>query len=268
MGRASATDTIACMRALITNDDGIDSPGLAVLARAAAGLGLDVLAAAPQREASGTGASITATEDNQRVLVEQRTLAQVPGIPAYAVAAHPAFIAHAASLDTFGTAPDLVLSGINRGANLGRAVLHSGTVGAVLAAGIRGAIGVAVSVAVDLRSTAEPHWDTAAVALSRALPRLLDAPAGSVFNLNAPDLAPEEMSELRRCRLARFGAVQGRIKHLDGALQVIPTVVADTPEPGTDSAALTAGHPTITELSGIVELFPSRLLEHVPEQPA
>lgn len=89
-----------------------------------------------------------------------------------------------------------------------------------------------------------------------------------MFNLNAPDVPPSEMGELRRCRLARFGAVQGRIKHLDGALQVIPTVVADTAEPGTDTAALSAGYPTITELSGVVEVFPSALLEHLPQQPS
>lgn len=253
------------MRTLVTNDDGIDSPGLAALARVAVDLGYDVVVAAPQREASGTGASLTATEDSEHVLVEQRTLPQVPQVPAFAVAAHPAFIAQAASLDTFGPAPELVLSGINRGANLGRAVLHSGTVGAALTGALRGAVAVAVSVAVDLDPGRLARWDSATEVLAKTLPMLTSAPAGHAFNLNVPDLPVAEMGPLRRCRLARFGAVQGRIKHLNGALQVITTTVSDTPEPGTDTEALWAGHPTITELSGVTEVV-SGLLEDVPEQ--
>ncbi|MDQ3600420.1 MAG: 5'/3'-nucleotidase SurE, partial [Actinomycetota bacterium] len=112
------------MRTLVTNDDGIDSEGLAVLARAAVVAGLDVVVAAPLRESSGTGASLTATEDEGGILVQRRELPGLDGVVSYAVAAHPAFIALAAADGAFGPAPEVVLSGVNLGANLGRAILH------------------------------------------------------------------------------------------------------------------------------------------------
>src|SRR5688572_27046081 len=118
-------------RALVTNDDGVTSPGIAVLAQVAVECGLDVVVAAPSWDSSGASASLTAVEEGGRLLFHEE---QVDGadVDAYGVEAAPAFIVRAAMSGVFGAAPDLVLSGVNRGSNTGHVVLHSGTVGAVL----------------------------------------------------------------------------------------------------------------------------------------
>ncbi|GLY39372.1 hypothetical protein Amsp01_053960 [Amycolatopsis sp. NBRC 101858] len=73
---------------LITNDDGVDSPGLVALARGALAHGWDVVVAAPAEEASGTSAGLTAAGDLRRVAVERRELPGLAGVPVHAVAAH------------------------------------------------------------------------------------------------------------------------------------------------------------------------------------
>src|SRR5690349_8119032 len=122
------------LRVLVTNDDGVQAPGIHRLARAAHDAGHDVTVAAPHEEASGMGAALTAVTDEGRVKFSRVSLSGLDGVPAFAVVASPAYIALLAGLDVFGPAPDLVLSGINRGANAGRAILHSGTVGAAVTA--------------------------------------------------------------------------------------------------------------------------------------
>nr|WP_221381313.1 5'/3'-nucleotidase SurE [Actinoplanes polyasparticus] len=129
------------MRVLITNDDGVSAPGILALAAAVAG-SHDVVVAAPQDEASGMSAALTAVVSDGQIVVAPFEL---PGITAYGVAASPAYIVVLASLGVFGPPPDIVLSGINRGANAGRAVLHSGTVGAALTAANYGMRAMAVS---------------------------------------------------------------------------------------------------------------------------
>lgn len=148
------------LTALITNDDGIDSPGLLHLAQAVVEAGLNVVVAAPASEFSGSSASITATEEDGRILFERRSLDGLDGVSAYVVQAAPALITLLAAHGTFGTAPDLVLSGINRGANIGRAILHSGTVGAALTGGVNG--GKAMAVSLDVPLGTEPSgWAVA-----------------------------------------------------------------------------------------------------------
>ena len=103
------------MRALITNDDGISSEGLRVLAQAAVAAGLDVTVAAPDSERSGSGAAISALEPGGRLLVTEQALDGLDGVPAFAVRASPALIAFVATGGVFGPSPDVVLSGINHG---------------------------------------------------------------------------------------------------------------------------------------------------------
>jgi 5'-nucleotidase len=251
------------MRALVTNDDGIDSDGLAALARAAVATGLDVVIAAPLEESSGTSASLTAARDGGSVVIQQRSLAGLDEVPTYAVAAHPGFIALAAVKDAFGRVPDVVLSGINRGANVGRAVLHSGTVGAALTGALHGARAMAVSLDAALAPQAPLHWETGELVARHLLPLLLEAPAGTTFNLNVPDRPADEIGDLQRARLARVGAVQSRFEQFEGGLRVTETAVSGEPEAGTDTAALARGHPSITELSPLREMarpsLPDRL---------
>lgn len=116
---------------LITNDDGIDSAGLHALAAVAIDEGLEVVVAAPASEASGSSASVIGADHDGHVHMSRREIAGLD-VPCYAVRAAPALIALIAAHGAFGDVPDAVLSGINRGANIGHAVLHSGTVGAAL----------------------------------------------------------------------------------------------------------------------------------------
>ena len=242
------------MRALVTNDDGIDSAGIAALARLAVAAGLDVVVAAPDEQSSGASASITAVRDEGRTVVERRTLPDLPDVEAWAVRAQPGHIVVAALTGWFDPTPDLVLSGINHGANVGRAVLHSGTVGAVLTAAVHDVRGLAVSLDVALHPTGERHWDAADELFPRVLELLLDAPAGTSLSLNVPDRAPAEHRELRHARLAEFGTVQARVDEVqDGGLRLGEIAVSDEPEEGTDGALLAAGHPTLTALRSITE---------------
>ncbi|KWX69064.1 5'/3'-nucleotidase SurE, partial [Mycobacterium sp. NAZ190054] len=160
--------------------------------------------------------------------------------------------AHAAVADLLDPRPDLVLSGINHGANVGRAVLHSGTVGAALTAKISDTRALAVSLDVALHPTGERHWTTAAGLLAPVLELLLDAPDGTVLSLNVPDRPAAELGPIRHARLARGGAVQTRVEEVrDGGVRLGEIEVSDEPEEDTDSALLDAGHPTLTELRSV-----------------
>ena len=238
---------------LITNDDGIGSPGLLRLALAAHDAGLDVIVAAPAAESSGSGAAITATESDGRILMEKRRLEGLDGIPCYAVHAAPALITLIASHGAFGRAPELVLSGVNPGANLGRAILHSGTVGAALTAGVNGGRGLAVSLDVTVNPTAL-RWGVAARLAGQLIPFLLDQPAGTVLNLNVPNTAGDQVPEFRPARLARFGIVQTTMTQQDQ--HQIRLAVADTAadaEPGSDADLLGQGFATVTSIRSVDE---------------
>jgi 5'-nucleotidase len=245
------------LRALITNDDGIDSPGLCTLAAGARDAGFDVVVAAPHIDASGVGASVLAVRDDNAVRVHAREIAALPGIPAFAVEGHPAFIVHAAARGWLDPAPDVVLSGINLGSNVGRAVLHSGTVGAALTASLHGWRALAVSLDTGWQPPEHPHWDTVRHVLPEVLDILLAGPDGTVLSLNVPDRPVGELAELREARLARFGEVQIRVDHRTradgGALHATVEELSTPPEPGTDTALLRDGHPTLTELRSVSE---------------
>ncbi|MGI5502548.1 5'/3'-nucleotidase SurE [Lentzea sp. CA-135723] len=236
------------MRALITNDDGIDSPGLHVLAAAARACGLDVVVAAPVSQASGTSASVAALSDDGRVVSSRREL---PGldVEAYAVAAHPGLISLIACRGGFGGKPDVVLSGINLGANVGRAILHSGTVGAALTAHLNDVTALAVSLDVGLDGP-EPLWDKAGEVVRVVLPFLLDLPAAAVLSLNVPNVV--DVQGLRWAELARFGAVQSRVDDVgDGEVELVHVYAEESLVPGTDTALLADGYATLTALRSV-----------------
>lgn len=239
-------------RALVTNDDGIDSPGLHALATAAQEAGLDVIVAAPSEQSSGASAALSAVRRDGRTVVERRELPGLDGVEAWAVHAQPGHIVAAALNGWFAPPPELVLSGINHGANVGRAVLHSGTVGAALTAKISDTRALAVSLDVALHPTGERHWETAAGLVAPVLKLLLDAPQDTVLSLNVPDRPATELRPLRHARLARGGAVQTRVDEISGDnLRLAEVEVSDAPEDGSDSALLIAGHPTLTALRSV-----------------
>lgn len=246
------------MRALVTNDDGIASAGLVALARAACRIGLDVVVAAPAHEASGSSASIVAAQSaavtaeggRGRVRVEERPLRGLD-IPAFAVHAAPALIALVAAHGAFGEPPDLVLSGINRGENVGHAILHSGTVGAALTGGGSGARGMAVSLAVGLDS-GPPRWGRAADVAERVLRGLTQSAPGTIWNVNVPNRASEP--EIVSARLAPFGIVHTTVSRRDGA--DVHLAISEPPpltQADTDYALLVAGYATVTSLRSVGE---------------
>lgn len=252
-------------RVLVTNDDGVQAPGIRRLARAVHDAGYDVVVAAPRDEASGMSAALTAVTDEGRVVISPVTPAGLDGVPTFAVAASPAYIALLAELGVFGPAPELVLSGINRGANAGRAILHSGTVGAAVTAAAGGARAMAVSLdvlspadasaasggaaiaALDKVDDEDRHWDTAAALARRLLPWLADAPAGTVLNLNVPDRPAERVAGLRQATLAPFGQVQMAVAESGEDFVRMTIEQSDEREvPGSDIDLLAQGYATVT----------------------
>ena len=211
-----------------------------------------LMIAAPASEARGSSAAITGAEDDGRISVTRVDLPGLEGIPAYSVRAAPGLIALIAAHGAFGPPPDLVLSGVNRGANVGRAILHSGTVGAALTGGLHGARGLAVSLDAGLRPITL-HWGTATAAVLELLPRLLDAPDGTVINVNAPNA--ETPRGIVEARLAEFGIVQTTLTeraehHIRLAVEDLPS----TPTPGSDAALLAEGWVTVTGITPVSDV--------------
>ncbi|AOS64860.1 putative acid phosphatase [Actinoalloteichus hymeniacidonis] len=247
------------MRVLITNDDGIESPGLHALASAAVRQGWNVLVAAPAHESSGSSAAITSVQHDDHVVADERAVPGLLGAQCFAVQAAPAFIALAAARGAFGAAPELVLSGINLGQNVGRSVLHSGTLGAALTGGLHGARAMAVSLDTASPKVSTTAWEAAASGAWLAVSRLLAADAGTVFNVNLP-VVEDPVDVLHKASLARFGAVQGHVDALtDGRLRVTTTRLDVEPDEGTDAALLATGLATITEVTSVCESNRARL---------
>jgi 5'-nucleotidase len=241
--------------ALVTNDDGVDSPGLHALARLAADLGLEVLVAAPTRESSGASASLGAVEEDGRIVVEPREIECLSDLRVLAVRAAPAFIVRAALHGAFGPEPDLVLSGINQGANTGHALLHSGTVGAALTAITYGRSSLAVSLA---SNGDQWSWATAVEVARPVVTWLLAATTPAVLNLNVPNVRAEAVRGLRRADLASFGAVQTKVTEVGhGYIHLEYSEIDPFVEPHSDAGLLAHGWAVLT---------PLRPLSNDPEQ--
>jgi len=167
------------MRILITNDDGVYSPGIAALAHVAAEFG-EVRVVAPDVEMSSASSSITSS----RPVTYKRT--PLPGIDAYRVNGTPA------DCVTLGVSlwekVDLVLSGINIGANLGSAIWHSGTFAGARQATLLGLRGIALSAPATDRE--QPSFELLKPWAAIVLKQLLAAPELKLVNVNFPEQAP------------------------------------------------------------------------------
>jgi 5'-nucleotidase len=227
---------------LVSNDDGIEAPGLDVLARAVSSLG-DVWAVAPLRERSASGHAITLTRP---LLISEhgRRRFGIDGTPADAV-----FVAFGGLLPR---APDLVLSGVNAGPNLGTDAFYSGTVAAAREGAFRGVPSLAVSL------TRGRGFETAARAAVPIARAMLEAPPealrhrsrGLLLNLNVPP------GRRRRLRITRLGvrhypdAVQLRDSPRGGRYAWIAGFpVGSERSPGTDTWAVARGDIALTALA-------------------
>lgn len=239
---------------LVTNDDGIDSPGLHELARVVLEAGHTPLVAAPADDQSGTAASVTVPAQEDQLAFERRVLPGLSGVAAYAVPAPPALITLVALREGFGETPSLVVSGINRGTNTGHAILHSGTVGAALTAAAAGHPAMAVSVAARWAPEEPLYWESAARYVPELLPVLEQADSPLVLNVNAPDLPARELRGLREATLAPFGTVQTNVEVGDGYVQLALTGTSREPVPGSDEAWLARGFATVSAIKPIFEV--------------
>lgn len=231
----------------MTNDDGIDSPGLHVLARAARHAGMEVTVVAPSFDASGSSAAMNAVSRSGQIDIEPRAGSE----RTYGVQGPPAFIVRAAMFGAFGAPPDVVLSGINRGLNTGRSILHSGTVGAALTAALYGRRAMAVSA--DFED--DDRWDPDCPVVSTALTWLLRTPAATVLNVNVPRASRSSRLDARPTRLAEHGTVQARMTEA-GTPNFVPVTFTgedDLPAPGSDEAALVEGFVSVTAIRGVTE---------------
>ncbi len=241
------------VRILVTNDDGIESEGIHVLAGVLHDAGYEVVVVAPDRDWSGAGAALGRLHPDDSIEV---TAVNIPGaadIEAWSVAGPPGLTVLATQLGAFGPPADLVVSGINAGLNTGRSILHSGTVGAALTGQNFGVSGLAVSVAWGDAW----YWDTAArCALEVMESHLIDAPPRTVLNLNVPARPYNELGGVRWARLAAFGAVRAAMADAsDGRLQIELTATGLTPEPDTDQGTVNEGYAALTTLVGVVEAW-------------
>ncbi len=207
---------MARVRILVTNDDGVGAPGLAALTKAlvgwADGAGADgpgspheVIVVAPSSNYSGAGAAVGSVTDRTTIGYQRASVEGAEAVEAYGLDASPALSVIAGALGAVGPKPDLVVSGINHGVNVGRSILHSGTVGAALTASQLGISALAVS----LRVGEEPDpWESAADLAVALLPLLLVAPVRTVLNLNVPHLPLGEIRGVRWARVSGAGLIK------------------------------------------------------------
>jgi 5'/3'-nucleotidase len=240
------------MRVLVTNDDGVESPGLHALVRALVADGLEIVVAAPDRDMSGSGAAIGQLHVDQHIDASPVDLPGLADVTSYAVDGPPGLCVLAARLGGFGPAPDLVVSGINPGCNTGRSVLHSGTVGAALTAANFGVRGLAVSI--DVADGGPHHWATAAEVAAAAARWLAAAPPTTVLNVNVPDRMPDALAGARQATLAPFGTVRSSVVEAaegGGRLQMELRPNTEELPPECDTALVQAGYVAVSAITGI-----------------
>ncbi len=168
------------MRILLTNDDGIHAPGLAVLERIARELSDDVWIVAPETDQSGLAHSLTLSDPLRvREVAEKH----------YAVRGTPTDCVIMAVREIMDSPPDLVLSGVNAGANMADDVTYSGTVAGAIEGTLQGIRSIAISQAYQFDGERRVPWDVAETHAPALLEKLIkaDLPAGTLLNVNFPN---------------------------------------------------------------------------------
>jgi 5'-nucleotidase len=228
------------MRILLSNDDGYFAPGLAALAEGLSGLG-DITVVAPERDRSGASNSLT-LDRPLSVRSAHNGFRYVNGTPTDCV--------HMAVTGILDFEPDVVVSGINSGSNMGDDTLYSGTV----AAATEGYLLGIPSLAVSLVGTQFEHYDTAARVAAILVERIGRAPFGVpvLLNVNVPDVPFDALAGMEVTRLGRRHKAQpvvtGQNPRGETVYWVGPAGAAREAGPGTDFNALERGAVSITPL--------------------
>ncbi|HET9029762.1 MAG TPA: 5'/3'-nucleotidase SurE [Candidatus Aquilonibacter sp.] len=187
------------MLVLVTNDDGVDSPGIVALSEALMTIG-DVVVVAPDGDRSGIAHALSI---HHPVRIRERKERRVK---TYACSGTPADCVVVGAYELCGALPDLVVSGINRGANAGDDITYSGTIAAANEALLVGIPAIAVSLAVPWPvSDEEPQWDTAAQCTLDLIEQsaAFGLPDTTLLNLNVPNRHRSALRGLRWTKQAR-----------------------------------------------------------------
>lgn len=228
------------MRILLSNDDGYQAPGLAALAECLEAVS-EVVVVAPERDRSGASNSLTLV----RPIRAEKTangFIRVDGTPTDCV--------HLAITGLLEKEPDMVVAGINSGANLGDDVLYSGTVAAATEGRFLGLPALAVS----MTSHAPEHYATGAQVALELVQRLCREPLSPdvILNVNVPDLPYDKLKGIQSTRLGHRHKAEPVVKSSDPRGKVIYWVGPAGPEqdagPGTDFHAVKEGYVSVTPL--------------------
>ena len=188
----------ASLRILITNDDGVDAPGIALMEELARALTDDVWIVAPDGNQSGAGHRFTFGRELELVERRSRVFAVHHGSPADCVVAGMTFLLK-------DRPADLVLSGINNGQNVGDIVNCSGTAAGAREGALHGALGIAMSQSVDYDTDPTVNWSVAREYGLRVIEGIrAKASGGNWFNVNFPHCAPAAVTGIRVVPTQRF----------------------------------------------------------------
>ncbi|MCF7221159.1 5'/3'-nucleotidase SurE [Marilutibacter chinensis] len=244
------------MRVLVSNDDGVDAPGIRFLAEGLRAAGHEVLMVAPDRDRSGASNSLTLDAPVRVVQLDDSTW-RVHGTPTDCV--------HVAITGMLEAEPDIVVSGINNTANMGDDVIYSGTVAAAMEGRFLGLPAIAVSL--NTADHVGRHYETAARAAVEIIARLSvdPLPADTILNVNVPDVPWEQVRGFEVTRLGNRHRAEDCIPQQDPRGRSWWWIGAAGPEqdagPGTDFHALRTGHIAITPI--LVDLTRYQALDQV-----
>ena len=228
------------MKILVSNDDGYFAPGITLLAEALRRLG-EVTVVAPERDRSGASNSLTL----DRPLIVRRAPNGY-----FSVNGTPTDCVHIAVTGLLDFTPDVIVSGVNLGANMGDDTIYSGTV----AAAVEGYLLGIPSVAVSLTSKEGSHFDAAIGVALEMVERLARAPFGEpvLLNVNVPDVAPGQLRGIEITRLGKRHKAEPVIKMQtprgETAYWIGPAGGAQDAGPGTDFHAIDQCRVSVTPL--------------------
>jgi len=228
------------MRILLSNDDGYFAPGLAALAEALAGLG-EIVVVAPEQNRSGASNSLT---------LDRPLLLKKAASGFYFVNGTPTDCVHLAVTGMLDQLPDIIVSGINAGANMGDDTIYSGTV----AAATEGYLLGIPSIAISLTSFDGKNYATAGRVARDLVERFIRNPVKEpvLLNVNVPDIAHDQLKGMEVTRLGRRHKAEPVVKMLSPRNETVYWVgaagsAADA-GPGTDFEAVERGAVSITPL--------------------
>ncbi len=259
------------LKVLISNDDGVYSEGIWILAQQLSRVA-EVVIVAPDREQSAVGTAVTL----RKPLRVQKISPLYPGVQAYSVEGTPSDSVIVGLGKVVNEKIDLVISGINQGSNLGEDVLISGTVGAAMAAYLRDFPAIAVSCENwflpsngqnEMPEVNEPYLRDVSRFMALLVRRIgrEDMPSSPFLNVNFPNLPLNEVKEVKVSRLARRSHVNTVEQGHDGKrdyYMLVRQSVNQQADPRTDIWAISQGNISITPLHLFFnDRFPAAVLD-------